>query len=118
MSYANAVMQDNSEIQFARVRAANKAKAVQMANEAIQQSKNINNTKHPKVVFNLGDVNKAPVLTREISDEIMYFQRFYKQYSMHMVENALLIVEIHNFRIKTQPNPKPKIGHTASPSGG
>lgn len=110
MSYANAVMQNNSEIKYVHERSANKAKAIQMANEAIQQSRVIKNTKHPKVVFNLGDVNKTPVLTREISDEIMHFQRFYKQYSLHMVENALLIVEIHNFRIKTQPNPRPKRG--------
>tara|TARA_R110002074_G_scaffold393994_1_gene581040 strand:- start:287 stop:592 length:306 start_codon:yes stop_codon:yes gene_type:complete len=101
MSYTNAVMQNNSEIKYAHERSANKAKAVQMANEAIQQSKNINNTKHPKVVFNLGDVNKAPVLTREISDEIMHFQKSYKEYSLYMVVNASLIVEIHNFRIKT-----------------
>jgi len=110
MSYADAVVQNNSEIKYAHERSANKAKAVQMANEAFRQSKKINNTKHPKVVFNLGDVNKAPVLTREISDEIMYFQKFFKAYSLHMVENASLIVEIHNFRIKTQPNPRSKRG--------
>lgn len=110
MSYANALMQNNSEIKYAHERSANKAKAIQMANEAIQQSKNINNTKHPKVVFNLGDVNKAPVLTREVSDEIMHLQRFYKEYSLRIVEIASLTVEIHNFRIKTQPNPRPKRG--------
>lgn len=110
MSYANAVMQNNSEIKYAHERAANKAKAIQMANEAIQQSRVIKNTKHPKVVFNLGDVNKAPVLTRQVSDEIMHFQRFYKAYSLRVVEIASLTVEIHNFRIKTQPNPRPKRG--------
>jgi len=88
MSYANAVIQNNSEIKYAHERSANKAKAIQMTNEAIQQSKNINNTKHPEVVFNLGDVNKAPVLTREVSDEIMHFQRFYKEYSLRIVEIA------------------------------
>ena len=110
MSYANAVVQNNSEIKYAHERSANIAKAVQMANEAIQQSKNINNTKHPKIVFNLGDINKAPGLTREIPSEIMQFQRVYKEYSLHMVENASLNVEIHNFRIKRQPNPRPKRG--------
>lgn len=75
--------------------------------QAVQQSKK---NKCPKMVFNLKDVNKAPELTHGVSERTLHFQRFYKQYSMYMVEHAEVLVHNHNNLLGKYPNPQPKHG--------
>lgn len=73
--------------------------------QVVQQ---MNKTKYPKIVFNLRDVNKAPELTHGISENVMHFQRFYKKYSMYMVEHAEVVAHNHNIHLGKYPNPRPK----------
>ena len=69
-----------------------------------------NKTKCPKMVFNLRDVNKAPELTHGVSENVMHFQRYHKQYSMYMVEHAEVRAHNHNIHLGKYPNPRPKRG--------
>lgn len=73
----------------------------------VQESKN---NKCPKIVFNLKDVNKAPELTCGVSARTMHFQRFYKDYSLYMVEHAEVVAHNHNNKLGKYPNPRPKHG--------
>lgn len=77
---------------------------------ALQESKKVKNSKYPKIVFNLRDVNKAPVLTYGVSARTMAFQKYYKEYSMYMVEHAEVLVHNHNIHWGKYPNPRPKHG--------
>ena len=76
----------------------------------LQASKNVKNSKYPKIVFNLGDVNKDPVLTHGVSERTMMFQKYYKEHSMYMVEHAEVLVHNHNNHLGKYPNPRPKHG--------
>lgn len=78
--------------------------------QAVQQSKKVKNSKYPKIVFNLRDVNKAPELTHGVSERTMMFQKYYKEYSMYMVEHAEVLVHNHNNHLGKYPNPRPKHG--------
>lgn len=74
----------------------------------LQQSKKVKNSKCPKMVFNLRDVNKDPELTYGVSERTMMFQKYYKEYSMYMVEHAYAITHSNNFKNGVYPNPRPK----------
>ena len=63
-----------------------------------------------KIIFNLKDVNKADVFTRDVSDRTMLFQSYYKQYSLYMVDRAECVVARHNFNLGKYPNPRQKHG--------
>lgn len=78
--------------------------------QAVQQSKKVKNSQYPKIVFNLRDVNKAPELTHGVSENVMHFQRFYKEYSMYLVEHAEVRAHNHNIHLGKYPNPRPKRG--------
>ena len=75
---------------------------------ALQESKKVKNSKYPKMVFNLRDVNKEPELTHGVSERTMMFQKYYKEYSMYMVEHAYAITHSNNFKNGVYPNPRPK----------
>lgn len=57
----------------------------------------------PKIIFNLKDVNKADVFIRGVSEDTMRFQKYYKQYSLYMVERAEVIVDNHNHHLGKYP---------------
>ena len=76
----------------------------------LQESKKVKNSKYPKIVFNLGDVNKDPELTHGVSERTMMFQKYYKEHSMYMVEHAYAITHSNNFKNGVYPNPRPKQG--------
>lgn len=76
----------------------------------LQESKKVKNSKYPKIVFNLRDVNKDPVLTYGVSARTMAFQKYYKECSMYMVEHAYAITHSNNFKNGVYPNPRPKHG--------
>jgi hypothetical protein len=61
-----------------------------------------------KIVFNLKDVNKVNVFTRDVTEGTMIYQRYYKQYSLYMVEHAEHVVELHNYNLGKYPKPRPK----------
>lgn len=63
-----------------------------------------------KIVFNLKDVNKADVFTRGVTEGTMRLQRYYKQYSLYMVERAEVVVSNYNHSVGKYPNPPPKHG--------
>lgn len=63
-----------------------------------------------KIVFNLSDVNKAPELVSDIPRDIMQYQRFYKRFSIYMVENAYYVCALNNFKNGVYPKPQPKHG--------
>jgi len=64
----------------------------------------------PKIIFNLEDVNKADVFTRDVRESPMLYQKYYRQYSMYMVEHAEYVAELHNYKLGKYPNPPPKHG--------
>ena len=63
-----------------------------------------------KIVFNLRDVNKAPELVSDLPRDIMHYQRFYKRFSIYMVENAYSVCAHNNFKNGVYPKPQPKHG--------
>lgn len=65
---------------------------------------------YKKIVFNLGDVNKAPELINDLPEDIMHYQRFNKRFSIYMVENAYSVCAYNNFKNGRYPNPRPKHG--------
>lgn len=66
-----------------------------------QQSKKVENSKYPKIVFNLRDVNKADFFTRGLSPSVLMYQRLDKGMSMYMITNARHRTRTHNFLNKT-----------------
>ena len=63
-----------------------------------------------KIVFNLGDVNKAPELVSNLPRQIMHDQRFDKRFSIYMVDNAYAVCACNNFKNGVYPKPQPKHG--------
>jgi len=61
-----------------------------------------------KIVFNLEDVNKADVFTRDVTEGTMRLQKYYKEYSLYMVENAEYIADEHNDNLGKYPKPRTK----------
>lgn len=66
--------------------------------------------KSQTIVFNLKDVNKADVFTRDISEKTIMYQMYYKRPSMYMVEHAEYVVALHNYKLGKYPKPYPKHG--------
>jgi hypothetical protein len=63
-----------------------------------------------KIIFNLGDVNKAPELVSDLPRQIMHDQRFDKRFSIYMVEHAYAVCAYNNFMVREYPKPQPKHG--------
>lgn len=63
-----------------------------------------------KIVFNLGDVNKAPELVEGVSPSCMFYQKYDKRFSLYMVENAYATCALNNFKNGVYPQPQPKHG--------
>ena len=67
----------------------------------IQQSKKVENSKYPKIVWNLKDLNKADFFTNGLSPQVLMYQRLDKGMSMYMITNARHRTRTHNFLNKT-----------------
>lgn len=63
-----------------------------------------------KIVFNLGDVNKAPQLVKGVPQSHMFYQQYDKRISLYMVENAYALCALNNFKNGVYPKPQPKHG--------
>ena len=57
-------------------------------------------TKQKKTVYNLKDVNDAPIFIDMVPRDIMIYQAVNKKFSLYMVENAMTRVDRHNYFIK------------------
>jgi len=57
-------------------------------------------TKQKKTVYNLKDVNDAPIFIDIVPRDIMIYQNVNKKMSLFMVENAMTRVNRHNYFIK------------------
>lgn len=57
-------------------------------------------TEQKKTVYNLKDVNDAPIFIDMVPRDIMIYQAVNKKMSLFMVENALTRVNRYNYFIK------------------
>jgi hypothetical protein len=57
-------------------------------------------SKQKKTVYNLKDVNDAPIFIDMVPRDIMLYQEVNKKMSLFMVEHALRRVNKHNYLIK------------------